>query len=547
MTTPRHTALDAFALAAAVFAREAPNYLMSATTQPRPSISTRSGPHSRITVAAFGSKVASNLALTRALRHRDRHFSPTPPASADPGDIVSHHLIAAVAQARLAELRRTPARSRAPTTWCRRNKLQLLAALVVLAIASCCLLASAAQAASLVFINGGNVWLANPDGSGQYQVTLDGTPSEPYRSPSQADDGTIVALRHGRLFRMKQNGAWLNEPISTAAPGSGPLHPAVSPDGRLVAFDYVTAIPRPPSQGGGFKKEVIYTYSDRFTDRTEIDPAGFSFSDPSWLDNGRTLLFYGMQVWTDAPDPADEVEWWTDLDHDGFEQLQDGEAAGSKVVLVRGANRETLQFYERQGSGYDFAPAHGCTFSEPTGEFADPTLSPGAATVAWHENDGIWVSQVPAGTGCDGAAPRLAIAGASEPDFGPADVNPSPKACCEPPTDTTPPTMTLTIKSELKLRALLGGLKVRYRCSERCSASATLRLDPRVARRLRLPRTVATGSSAAATAGTLVLTPTRRAKRKLRRLRKVTLTLLVTARDGAGNATSKRRRMMVRR
>jgi hypothetical protein len=462
---------------------------------------------------------------------------------------MSHHLIAATAEVRQTKRRRPDARSRAPLTGRRQNNLLLLAALVVLALASSWLLASAAHAASLVFIKGGNVWLANPDGSGQYQVTHDGTPSEPYRSPSQADDGTIVALRHGRLFRMTQNGTWRNEPISTAAPGSGPLHPAVSPDGRVVALDYVTAIPRPPSQGGGLKTEVIYTYSDRFTSRTEIDPAGYNFSDPSWLDSGRTMLFHGMQVWTDTLDPADELEWWTDLDHDAFEQLQDGEAAGTKAVLVRGANRETLQFYERQDTGYGSAPAPGCTFSEPTGEFADPTLSPGAATVAWQENDGIWISAVPAGTGCDGAAPRLAIAGGSEPDFGPADVNPGPRTdvCCQPPIDTTKPTVTLTVKATLRLRALARGLKVPYRCSERCSGNATLRLDRRVARRLRLPRSIATGSSAAATASTLVLKPARRAIRKLRRLRKVTLTLLVTARDGAGNATNTQRQIQVRR
>ena len=34
-------------------------------------------------------------------------------------------------------------------------------------------LAPAAAADSLVFIRGHNVWLANPDGSGQYQVTFD--------------------------------------------------------------------------------------------------------------------------------------------------------------------------------------------------------------------------------------------------------------------------------------------------------------------------------------------------------------------------------------
>jgi hypothetical protein len=40
-----------------------------------------------------------------------------------------------------------------------------------------------AGADSLVFTRDSNVWLANPDGSGQYQVTLDGTASSPYSRP----------------------------------------------------------------------------------------------------------------------------------------------------------------------------------------------------------------------------------------------------------------------------------------------------------------------------------------------------------------------------
>ena len=44
-----------------------------------------------------------------------------------------------------------------------------------LAAVGLCLMAGTARADSLVYIKNGNVWLANPDGSGQYQVTLDGT------------------------------------------------------------------------------------------------------------------------------------------------------------------------------------------------------------------------------------------------------------------------------------------------------------------------------------------------------------------------------------
>ena len=56
--------------------------------------------------------------------------------------------------------------------------------------------AAPAAADSLAFIREHNVWLANPDGSGQYRVTFDGTAAAPYESPSQADNGTVVAIRH---------------------------------------------------------------------------------------------------------------------------------------------------------------------------------------------------------------------------------------------------------------------------------------------------------------------------------------------------------------
>jgi hypothetical protein len=434
-------------------------------------------------------------------------------------------------------------------------------AFLPLSVAAAFLPASAAQAASLTYIKQNNVWIANPDGSGQYQVTLDGSADSPYKSPSQADDGTIVALRLGRLWRMKQNGALLNEPIPTAASGGGPLHPAVSPNGRLVAFDYVAATTGP---GGGLVKETIYSYTDRLTNRDEINPAG-GFFDPAWVDDSRTVLFAGSSVYTDPVGPGATTEWFNDGDYvDDLQDLADGDVAGDKVALVYGNDHEILGIYKRQDAGFVTDPQRACYFVEPTGgEFVDPSLAPDATAVAWQEADGVWTSALqPDGCPREGSV-RLIIAGGSEPDFGPANVNPGPrssvepppgtgpapgpKVCCGPPSDRTAPTVTLTIKTTLKLRALLGGLKVPYHCSERCSTSATLRLGRRVARRLRLPRTVATGASATATAGTLVLTPTRRAKRVLPRLRKVTLTLLVTARDGAGNATSKQRRILARR
>ncbi|MGZ8634512.1 MAG: hypothetical protein ACXWZZ_11765, partial [Solirubrobacteraceae bacterium] len=75
--------------------------------------------------------------------------------------------------------------------------LGFLTALVV-AAAAVVALAATASADSIVYVKDGNVWLTSPDAARQYQVTFDGG----YSSPSQADDGTIVALRARQFVRM---------------------------------------------------------------------------------------------------------------------------------------------------------------------------------------------------------------------------------------------------------------------------------------------------------------------------------------------------------
>jgi hypothetical protein len=88
-----------------------------------------------------------------------------------------------------------------------------LLAFIVVAVLATLAAEGSAQASSIFFAKDGNVWLARPDGSGPHQVTLDGTPSDPYESPSQADDGTILAARGTlsatKLYRMRQNGELL--------------------------------------------------------------------------------------------------------------------------------------------------------------------------------------------------------------------------------------------------------------------------------------------------------------------------------------------------
>jgi hypothetical protein len=310
--------------------------------------------------------------------------------------------------------------------------------------------ASSASADTLTFIKDGNIWLSNPDGSGQYQVTFDGTAEAPYQTPSESDGGVIVAIRktpgqRNQIYRMTQSGALLNPPINTPAPGTGAIDGKVSPDGSLVAYWFVTTVSDP---GCPFcivtSNRVLLSHSDRFTNADEVgtpNTGGF----PSWIDNQTIMLGDGTpSQWYYRLGMPEAVEWFDDTDIVGsqsFETLLDAEAAptGDRLAVVRGDNQEEIVILKMNGPP-PALPTAGCALQGPTGKFVDPTWSSDGRLLAWQEDDGVWTISV----GADPLAclaygtPVLRIPGAKNPDLSPAALNPGPRPPCGNPGNPTP-------------------------------------------------------------------------------------------------------------
>jgi hypothetical protein len=62
--------------------------------------------------------------------------------------------------------------------------------------------------------------------------------------------------------------------------------------------------------------------------------------------------------------------------------------AGDKLVALRGANAETIRFYDTRSGRPVVSP---CGLGEPVGgSAAEPTWAPDGSAVAWAEGDGIW-------------------------------------------------------------------------------------------------------------------------------------------------------------
>jgi serine protease AprX len=179
--------------------------------------------------------------------------------------------------------------------------------------------------------------------------------------------------------------------------------------------------------------------------------------------------------------------------------------------------------------------------------FALSSTEPGSRFECSHDG-GAWtactspVSRVGDAPGSHSLAAR-AVDEAGNADPTPASrswtVAPPPKdPAGTSPSDTQAPAVTLARSVGRRLAPLrAGGLQLRLRCDDACALSVELRVASRTARRLKLPARLARANGLLAAPGddALRLRPSRASRARLKRLRKLNVTLVVIATDAAGN------------
>ena len=441
-----------------------------------------------------------------------------------------------------------------------------LAALTAVALAA----APSAQADSIVFVRDANVWLAAPDGSRLHQVTTDGTAESPYRSPSQADDGTI-AVSHGVLIkRLRQNGEVVNTIDPPALSDStshlidgAPISVAISPDGSKIAWS-VASYSCPIVWECGARGATGVTWADRFTPASEFSQS--TYVNPRWIGNQRLLVTGGYLHHINTIDvaPGSQVVHWFDDQNYFYDSNDLGEGAvsrdGRRVAAIHGYDgdreatvRRVLWLNTpdaRSGPPPTAIPDPVCATGPVRGTHS-PTWSPDGTGLAFAQPDGVHVSRnVPTdGTRCGEFATTLALPGASEPDWGPADVAPTPRIPGPGPGPTDPQPQpqprpepgangrggakaTVRLAGTARLRAALrDGLRIRVAgIGARKRVTVTATVDRKTAMRLRLGRKavrVGQGSARASARGEAVVRVrfTTRAAKALRRQRTVTVSI----------------------
>jgi hypothetical protein len=392
----------------------------------------------------------------------------------------------------------------------------MLIRILLAAIAIALVPAAAASADSIVFVKDANVWVASPDGSGQRQLTRDGTADHPYRSPSQADDGTVAASYLDSIRLIRRDGTRIREldpppltnSVSHAMDGT-PVDVAISPDGSKIAYTFVSAS-CPVGASCGARAATGY-----ITTTGVPIPGNLYLSNPSWVGNSRALVFGGYlhQVNTHDLGAAEDVHWFDDQDMVGQENstdLGDGELSvqGDKLALVRGYGSDThIMWYTTNGAP-PALPSMQCATGKLEG-LHGPTWAPDGQSLGWGEPDGVWIK--PSALDCT-VQPSLVIPGGSEPDWGPAQAA-APAAPAAP---------------RLKAAASRKRVTVSVPCATACIVDAKL---------LHKGRRVAKRRAKLGAAGTAKLTL--KPRKRLKRRAKVTVRATVRLADGTATTLKK--------
>jgi hypothetical protein len=317
---------------------------------------------------------------------------------------------------------------------------------MLLLVVSLAVAAGAAEASSIVYVKASSIWVVRPDGTHASRLTRG---SLRFASPSQADDGTIVALgADNHLYRFTHRGRPLGGPVATwlglgGGQGfSGPYRVRVSPDGSKVAFT-VLHVEGVDQVSGNSEIEGItsYSYADRYTSPGILGLVK-GWDNPAWIDNRHTIAFNpgadtfpgGVNVAYHElghadPNAADDLHhaytWFDDAAAptmifgditrrgDKLAVGEDGFAATRTIRLYSVAARPPYR---------DDAPVYRCRLASPPGAgYESVSWSPDGQSLAYEAGGNIYTVHVgPIASGCGNlGAPRLLVRGGTSPSWGP--------------------------------------------------------------------------------------------------------------------------------
>jgi hypothetical protein len=431
--------------------------------------------------------------------------------------------------------------------------------------------APAAGAASIAYIDGGEVWLSSLDGTQKVRLAthvVNGAgETEKWLAVAASDNGRIVAARNfpGRNSGFSWFKVWEPNGASTV---EGPLN---APSGWAIqvyplGFD-VTA------DGA----HMVYGYSNSgfccpqsFARGTYVRPVTGSSLDPINVDSEHPTLFgsrmiahTGATVYvqdTSGSPYGNDFTPWLDLSGTGLDLRRTDVAANGQLAAIEleqwnGGSQTVGKIAVIATQGVDQSPTFPAAvdcYVPADGVAYEASLSLDSTRIAWIDAGGLKVAGTPttAADPCELTSPPVvisptasqgAIGGANIAAFLPASAQ-SPGAPTGGGGSGKAPVATLPKRITAKALSGARGIAIKVKVARAGKVKLSGTVPARILRRRGKPVVIATGSTTARRAGTVTvrLRLTATARKKLKRLKGARMTLRVSQ---GGLSTIKRVRL----
>jgi hypothetical protein len=444
----------------------------------------------------------------------------------------------------------------------------------LIAIAFLLLLAPAAGAASIAYVDGGDVWVSSLDGTQKARLA---TPvvngageTEKWLAVAASDSGRIVAARNvpGRISRFSWFKVWEPDGTSTV---EGPLN---APSGWSV---YVYPLGFDLTADGA---HMVYGYSNsssccpinfaqgtyvRPVTNSALEPINISGQEEPTLFGNRVIAHTGATINVQAASASTygtDFTPWLDVSGSGLELRRTDVAANGQLAALEleqwsGGSQTIGKIGVVAIQGVDQAPTFAVDCYLPaSGVAKEASLSADATRIAWKDDQGLRVAGTPtsAADPCELTSPPVVISPtASQGAIGGADVAaflpkppPTPPPTGGPPPTGAPPSTggaapLATVPRRMATKALAGakGVPIKVKVTRAGKVKISGTVPARTLRRKGKPIVDATGSATAKRAGTVTvrLRLTAAARKQRKRLKGARMTLRVS--QGGVSATKR--------
>jgi hypothetical protein len=433
-----------------------------------------------------------------------------------------------------------------------------------------------ADAASVAYVDKGEVWLASLDGTKKARLAttvVNGNgDTEHWLDIAQSDNGRIVAVRNkpGRISSFSWFKIWEPDGTSTVegplnAPSGWisytyPLGFDITADGSHLVYGYSNTTGCCPI---GFGRGT-YVRPATNSSLAPIDTGGqthpslFGRRIISLEDSSSSPAIVNVQdadggnPYTNAFTPWLEFDTSGGVDLESVDVAADGRLAAFGFEAYNGGTQTVGDIGVVSIRGVDqfpASPAVDCLLPA-AGIARDASLAQDAGAIAWKDDGGVKIATGPSGTAercVMGSAPVVLSPTGTHPSIGGADVAAFlPKATTPPTTSTPPPTVApgptapraaaplapvvkLPARVTAKALAASRGIAVKVKVSRPGKVSIKGTVPARRLGRRGKPVVVATGKGVARAAGTVTirLRLTSAGRKRVRRLKGARLTLRI--------------------